>query len=167
MITAEHFIKSLDLQKHPEGGYYREVYRSNELIKKEYLPDRFNGSRCFSTSIYFLLESSDFSAFHRIKSDEIWNFFSGSSITIYILDSSGNLKQIKLGSNINNNEHFQLTVLYGCWFAAKVNEPLSYSLVGCTVSPGFDFEDFEMGNRKELTEIYPQHKSIIEELTVK
>ena len=129
-MTAEELIKILCLQKHPEGGYFREVYRSDEIIDKNALSERFNGSRNISTSIYFLLKSGDKSDFHRIKSDEIWHFYSGSSLTIYIINKEGNLNKVKLGCDPSNDELFQYTVPKECWFAAEVNEQDSYALVG-------------------------------------
>jgi hypothetical protein len=162
---AAYWIEKLRLSPHPEGGYYVETYRSPELMQKDRLPNRFKGSRCFSTAIYFLLEGNQFSAFHRIKSDEIWHFYAGSSLTLYIIDLGGNLSAIKLGSDFEKDETFQVLIKMGCWYGAVVNDPTSYSLVGGTVAPGFDFNDFEMGDRKKLIEWYPRHKSIIEKLT--
>jgi uncharacterized protein len=153
------------LEKHPEGGYYRETYRSEETIDKEHLPERFNGSRSFSTAIYFLLKGNDFSAFHRIRQDELFHFYDGSSLTIHVIDSSGNYLEIKLGRNIKNGEVLQATIKAGWIFGASVNASNSYSLVGTTVSPGFDFDDFELLGRNQLIKLYPKHKDINEKLT--
>jgi predicted cupin superfamily sugar epimerase len=162
---AAYWIKKLQLSEHPEGGYYKETYRSPELIEGDCLPKRFGGPRCFSTAIYFLLEGDQFSAFHRIKSDEVWHFYTGSSLTLYIIHLNGELSEIKLGSNFEEGEMFQAVIKAGCWYGARVNDPNSYSLVGGTVAPGFDFKDFELAERKKLIELYPQHRSIIEKLT--
>ncbi len=166
-MSAEFWIKSLQLLKHPEGGYYKETYRSPEQIDNSALPERFNGSRSFSTGIYFLLNSSEFSAFHRIQSDEMWHFYSGSSLHVYVIDPSGKMKTLKLGSDYENGEVFQAVVQAGCWFASRVNDLRAdaYSLVGCTVAPGFDFKDFEMADRSKLTQEFPQYKDLIESLT--
>lgn len=164
--SAKYWIKKLNLSKHPEGGYFREVYRSKEFINKKSLPERYTSFRSFSTSIYFLLESHEFSAFHRIKSDEIWHFYNGSPLSLFIIEKSGVLKKIKLGRTPENNEVFHAVIGKGNWFAAKVNEPDSFSLIGCTVAPGFDFEDFELGKKNKLVELYPQHSDIIESLTI-
>ncbi|RMF60538.1 MAG: cupin domain-containing protein [Calditrichaeota bacterium] len=165
MKPAGYWIDILKLQPHPEGGYYREIYRSNEIVKKEHLPERFNGDRCLATSIYFLLEGNDFSSFHRLKSDEIWNFYTGSSLTIYSIHPNGILTQIFLGDDYEAGEVFQAVVPAGCWFAARVNVSNSYSLVGCTVAPGFEFDDFELGKREQLLKQFPQHQQLIRQFT--
>jgi len=161
--TANSIIKELKLKKHPEGGYFSEVYRSEEAIKKKHLPNRFSGDRNFSTSIYFLLTQKDFSSFHRLKADEVWHFYSGSPLNIYVIQKNGRLKKITLGKN----HLYQSVIRAGQWFAAEVSKPKSYSLVGCTVSPGFDFRDFELGECSKLSELYPKHKSLINRLTIK
>ncbi len=165
MRSKEYFIEKLGLIKHPEGGWYKEVYRSGETVKAGHLPSRYSGDRCFGTSIYFLLDSDDFSAFHKIKSDEIWHFYSGSPLNIYYFDSSGKFNEVVLGDNPENNECMQFVIPGGCWFGAKVKDINSFSLAGCTVAPGFDFEDFELGKREKLISIYPDSKKIICELT--
>lgn len=164
-LKAQYWIQKLNLNKHPEGGYFRETYRSKELISAEFLPERYNGDRCFSTSIYFLLESEDISAFHRIKSDEVWHFYYGSSITIFSIDPDGMLFKIKLGTDLENGELFQAHLKAGNWFGAKVTDPDSFALVGCTVAPGFEFKDFELGNRKTLLNLFPRHSEVIKLLT--
>lgn len=162
MYHPAHFwINKLQLIKHPEGGYYREVYRSAEFVHKKNLPDRYSSFRSFSTSIYFLLESNEFSAFHRLKSDEIWHFYEGSAITIVILFPEGEIKKVTLGRNVDKNESYQTLIPKGCWFAAQVNQSESFSLVGCTVAPGFDFEDFEIGRKESLINLFPEFAGII------
>ncbi|MEI6822226.1 MAG: cupin domain-containing protein [Bacteroidota bacterium] len=161
MKDANYWINHLQLLKHPEGGYYKEVYRSEELINQNHLPNRFNGDRCFCTAIYFLLQKNDFSAFHRIKSDETWHFYQGTSLTLYMIDESGVLTSSILGNNPENNESLQITIPQNTWFAAHVNDKSSYTLTGCTVAPGFDFADFELGKRNELINLFPQHKEVI------
>jgi predicted cupin superfamily sugar epimerase len=165
MKTAEYWIEKLNLQKHPEGGYFNETYRNNEIIKKDYLPDRYDGDRCFSTLIYFLLKGNEVSQFHKLKSDEILHFYTGSSLTIHILDKEGNYLKILLGSNFEKGEVFHTIIPKGSWFGAEVNDKNSFSLIGCTVTPGFDFKDFEVGEKKKLLSMYPEHKMIIQKLT--
>ena len=165
MKTAEYYIKVLELEKHPEGGWFKEVYRSAEEVAKEHLPERFSGSRHHSTSIYFLLTSDTFSAFHRIKSDELWHFYEGTKVTIYMIDNAGNFSEISLGKDIENGELLQYAVPHGVWFGAKVNSADSFCLVGCTVAPGFHFDDFELGDRKVLLKMFPEHKEIIKNLS--
>ena len=165
MKDFHYYIKKLGLVKHPEGGWFKEVYRSSEVIKKEYLPPRFHGERHHSTSIYFLLTSDTFSAFHRIHSDELWHFYAGSPVTVYMIDEGGKYSEVILGSDPEEGEVFQFAVPAGVWFGAMVNVPDSFTLIGCTVAPGFHFDDFSLGKREELTLNYPQHKDIIEKLT--
>jgi len=162
---SKYWIEKLQLQRHPEGGYFKEIYRSYEIIKKESLPERYSDERNFSTSIYFLLEKNDVSLFHRLKSDEIWHFYSGTSLTLYIIDKNGFLKKIVVGDNPDNGEVLQTVIKNGNWFAAKVNNPDSYSLIGCTVSPGFSFNDFELAKREDLIKLFPDHSDIIKMFT--
>jgi uncharacterized protein len=165
MNTAKEIIKVLGLQPHPEGGYFKETYRSEGLIENECLPSYFNGARNYSTCIYFLLTSDSFSAFHRIKQDEIWHFYQGSPIVLYLISDKGNYSEVSIGNELSKGQIPQYVVPGGYWFAAKVANQNSYSLVGCTVSPGFDFTDFELPTRKQLCDLFPEHKSIIAEMT--
>lgn len=164
MQPATYWIDKLQLTPHPEGGFFKETYRSNEQVDKDHLPLRFGGTRSFSTAIYFLLRSQDRSLFHRIKSDEIWHHYAGSSLTIYVLTETG-LTTYKLGTSLENGESVQVVIPANCWFGAMVNEPDSYVLAGCTVSPGFDFHDFELAHRADLLHAFPQQKHVIEMLT--
>jgi uncharacterized protein len=164
MKKAEYWIDRLNLLAHPEGGFYKETYRAEESIAVEALPQRFNGKRNFATSIYFLLRSEDCSMFHRIKSDELWHYHAGSSLSIYAL-IDGKLEVYKLGSNPEQGESLQVVIPANCWFGAKVHVENSYVLAGCTVSPGFDFNDFELAKRNELLLMYPEHAEIIIKLT--
>ena len=165
MINADYWIEKLDLERHPEGGYFKETYRSNEVILKDALPERFNGKRVFSTCIYFLLTPQEYSAFHAIQQDEVWHFYAGSSLTIHIIDLNGGYNALKLGRNIEKGDSFQAVVPAGCWFAAAVNDSAAYALVGCTVAPGFDFADFKLADRASLAKLYPAHRKIIEKYT--
>jgi predicted cupin superfamily sugar epimerase len=165
MKDAGYWIKNLELIEHPEGGYFREIYRSPEAISKDSLPTRYEGDRSFSTSIYFLLIQEQFSAFHRLKSDELWHFYLGSPLAIHIIDEDGNYSTAKLGKDFEKGEVFQTAIKAGSWFGAAADDVSSYSLVGCTVAPGFDFADFELGDREELSKRYPEHRAIIERLT--
>jgi len=160
---ATQYIKQLQLKKHPEGGYYKEVYRSGEIILPSHLPKRYKSLRNFSTSIYFLLEGKQFSAFHLLQSDELWHFYDGSKVLLYIIDQKGNLTIKKLGRS--KDCELQLTIEKQNWFAAEVENKKSFSLFGCTVSPGFDFDDFKLGKRIELIGKFPKHKNIIDRLT--
>ena len=157
-------ITKYQLLPHPEGGYYKETYRSNVLINKEALPEDFGGDRNCSTAIYFLLEQGNFSAFHRIKSDESWHFYAGQALLIYVIDQEGKFETIKLGNDILNGEVFQAVVPANSWFASEPAPTSSYSFVGCTVSPGFDFADFELATKEELSKLYPTEIDLITRL---
>lgn len=163
-LSYQKIVKQLDLLPHPEGGFYKETYRSKGIIPKNALP-HFKGDRSYCTSIYFLLTSDNFSGFHRIKQDEIWHFYSGSPLAVHVIDQEGIYTKHLVGINMEKGEFPQLTVPANCWFASSVEKENSFSFVGCTVAPGFDFEDFELAKRKELTAIYPQHEKIIKLLT--
>ncbi len=164
MKPAEYWIEHLGLIAHPEGGFYMETYRSDEVIPHRGLPKRFEADRNFSTAIYFLLRSQDRSMFHRIKSDELWHYHSGGSLSIYVL-THDKLITHTLGTEIEKGQTLQVIIPANCWFGAKVNESNSYTLAGCTVAPGFDFQDFELGKRTDLLKEFPQHSRIIEMLT--
>lgn len=163
--SAKQWRKVLGMNPHPEGGFYRQNYRSAEWILEDHLPRRFNGPRTFSTAIYFLLEGDDFSAFHRIRQDEIWHFYSGSALIIHEIDLHGNYQTTRIGADWRRNEFPQAVIPAGHLFGATVSDSNGYALAGCTVAPGFEFDDFELPRRPELVQQYPQHRSIIESLT--
>jgi predicted cupin superfamily sugar epimerase len=164
---AAFWIEHLDLRPHPEGGYYRETYRATESIAWDGLPARFSGPRAFSTAVYFLITRDAFSAFHRIRSDELWHFYAGSAVTLAILDAggAGTLATASLGRDPTRGETPQAVIPAGAWFAAEVAPPGDFALVGCTVAPAFDFADFELAARADLLRAYPQHRGVIERLT--
>ena len=164
MNTIENLVEKLGMKPHPEGGWYVETYRSGETINRTALPKRFTGDRCFSTAIYFLVPAGVFSAFHRIRSDECWHYYEGVPLGIYVINAIGELSIIKLGKNMDEGEVFQAMVPAGCWFASMPFSEDGFSFVGCTVSPGFDFEDFELAERETLTAIFPMHKNLIDRL---
>lgn len=165
-MQASDFIRAYHMLPHPEGGFYAETYRAGEVIRQSALPDRFGGDRPFSTAIYFLLENEHRSALHRIQSDEVWHFYAGGPLLIYVIEpESGALSTIRLGNRPGQGEVFQAVVPAGSWFGAKpVGEAgaPSFSLVGCTVAPGFDFADFTLANPTDLLTQLPQHRDIIE-----
>ncbi len=163
--TAKYWIDALNLKPHPEGGYFGEVYRSGEQITREALPERYTKAHAFATSIYFLLPGDQFSALHRLKSDEIWHFYLGSPVKISMILADGTLAERTLGPNPDNGQAFQTVIPHGCWFGARVLDVSGFALMGCTVAPGFEFDDFELGKRSELLKQFPQHKAIIQTLT--
>ncbi|ABK18447.1 protein of unknown function DUF985 [Syntrophobacter fumaroxidans MPOB] len=162
---AAYWIKKLGLSVHPEGGYFVQTFKSAEMIQGAGLPDRYGGPRAFASFIYYLLESNDFSCLHRLKSDEVWHYYAGSSLTLFIIDERGNLLQKKLGNDPEKGQSFQVFIRHGHWFGAIVDDSGSFTLAGCTVAPGFEYEDFKLGNRRELVELFPEHRFIIERLT--
>jgi uncharacterized protein len=191
-VDAKYWIEKLGLEAHPEGGYFRQTYKSELRIVPEASgrahaiakggarmgQPGFHGSRSASTAIYFLLEGENFSAFHRLRSDEMWHFYLGSPLVVHVLDPAGEYSSILLGGNPKTGQVFQAVVRAGCWFAAELGqkpdfsqdpsgvEPPPYALVGCTVAPGFEFEDFEMARREELQARYPDEKEMIQRLTL-
>ncbi|MDY6904930.1 MAG: cupin domain-containing protein [Thermodesulfobacteriota bacterium] len=162
---AQAIIDALEMKPHPEGGYYTETYRSDEDIAHQALPERFPGDRALGTAIYFLLTSADISCFHRIRTDEIWHFYTGSPLDIHLLNTDGGYQKIRMGTDIANNERPQAVIPHGQWIGASVVEPDSFTLVGCTTCPGFEFDDFEMADRQCLLSNYPRHQGIIRRLT--
>jgi uncharacterized protein len=166
MRNAEYWIEKLQLLPHPEGGYFREMYRCADIIPGKALPHRFAGARSFSTAIYFLLKSGQISVLHRIHSDELWHFYQGSAVTLQLIHPTGERQTLHLGSDPEKSESLQIVVPAGCWFGACVDALQSYALVGCTVAPGFDFQDFYLGKREDLLKQYPQHLQVIEQFTI-
>jgi len=155
---ANQLVKKLRLKRHPEGGYFRHTYSADTMVNVL----GYEKPRCISTAIYYLLADHQFSAFHRVKSDELWHHYIGGSLTLYEIDD-GKLLKIKMGKD--RGEKPQVAIKANTWFAASLQRKNSYCLLGCTVSPGFDYEDWELGKRNELVTLYPQHKVIIEKYT--
>lgn len=162
MDTAEYWIKKLDLKPHPEGGFYKETYRSIYEIEKKRLPKGYPDNRKLSTCIFYLLRSGEISKFHRLRSDEIWFYHKGSALKVIILDKEGKKHVHFLGSNSEKPEQFQLFIPAGVIFAAEVTEPESYSIFSCVVTPGFEFDDFELFDKNDLIQAYPKHYNLIE-----
>ncbi|MCH6266892.1 cupin domain-containing protein [Neobacillus citreus] len=160
-------VKNLGLEHHPEGGYYKRTFESSEQISDQELTVNYNEKRKLYTSIYFVLTSDEVSHFHRLKSDELWYFHGGSSLTIHIIHENGEYEEIRLGLNFNNGEVPQALVPKNAIFGSSVMEKETCSLVGCMVSPGFDFQDFELFTQDELLQKYPQHREIILKLAYK
>lgn len=128
---SDYWIKHLELQAHPEGGYYKETYRSKGTTVTPH------GIRNHSTAIYFLLEKGNFSAFHKIKSDELWHFYTGDPLSVYIIHPNATLEEIQLGLNPEKGQCPQAVVPANSWFASKVAGEGRFALAGCTVAPGF------------------------------
>lgn len=165
MKDWQYWVSSLNLTQHPEGGYYKEIYKCPQSIDADRLQGEYDGTRRLSTSIYFLLPSGEVSRFHRLKSDELWYYHAGSSVTVHMIDTKGIYREVKLGLDIESGEMPQVIIPRGSIFGATVNAADSFCLVGCMVSPGFDFRDFELLPREGLLKTYPKHKDIILKLT--
>jgi predicted cupin superfamily sugar epimerase len=165
MRNSEYWIQHLNLLPHPEGGFFREMYRSNIGIEQQALPYGYKGARRLCTSIYFLLRSQDISKLHRLKSDEIWYYHFGSSLKIIMIDNEGQKHTKLLGPNSEKSEQFQVEIPAGTIFGAVVTDENSYCLVSCIVAPGFDFGDFELFDREDLLQAYPKHSDFIIKFT--
>lgn len=152
-MSATDWINHLNLRKHPEGGYYKEVFRSNKQV---------DDSKSAVTSIYYLLEKNDRSAFHRLASPEIWYFHAGSPLMLYIIHPNGELESHLMSADISGNQ--QIAIEPGCWFAADIPSRVGYTLVSCAVAPAFTFDDFELGDLQTLVKEYPQHKELLKRL---
>ena len=161
MITVKRLIDIYNLEAHPEGGFYREMYRDEGVIQEESLPAKVKGERNYSTFIYFLLPPGHISKFHKIKSDEIWHFYLGGPLQIVEIDLEGKLIQTVLGNDILKGHKLHHVVPAGHWFGARLMPETGFSLAGCTVSPGFDFEDFKIGDREKLINNFPRHEDTI------
>ncbi|MGB1296418.1 MAG: cupin domain-containing protein [Flavobacteriales bacterium] len=161
----ETLVDRFGLFPHPEGGFYKETYRSLGKISSDSLPQDIEGERNYSTAIYFLLTSESFSAFHRIKQDEIWHFYDGAPLEVHMISPEGVYSMVEVGRDFENGQQPQFMVPAGYWFGSRVKQGGAFSFVGCTVSPGFDFKDFELAEFEKLSQVFPKHTSIIEQLT--
>lgn len=155
----QEIVQAFQLEAHPEGGWYKELYRSDKTTTTA------KGKRNLLTSIYFLLTSENASNFHKIESDEIWYYHEGSSLTVHTLSEDGVYKALKVGNKLSEGEQPQVLVPKGLIFGSTVTEEDSYSLVSCAVAPGFDFQDFKLFSEEELLARYPEHATIIKRLT--
>ena len=158
----DYWKQTLGLQPHPEGGFFAESYRSGE--RHVTADEKFPAQRSFSTAIYFLVPAGEFSALHRIQSDEVWHFYYCMPLEIVVLDR-GALEVKRLGLDLDRGQAPQHVVPRGAWFGASVAAASGYCLVGCTVAPGFDFRDFELARRADLELSHPQHRDLIERYT--
>ena len=164
-MDASGWIARLGLTPHPEGGHYREVYRSAGLIPRACLPPGFGGPRALATSIYYLLRDDVVSLFHRLRSDEVWTFYQGSRLTLAVIRPDGALEEIVLGPHPEEGELLQAVIPAGQWFGAWVAGRGAFALAGCFLAPGFDTDDFELAGRRELLSLYPEHRAAILRLT--
>jgi predicted cupin superfamily sugar epimerase len=168
-MSVEEIVRALGLVAHPEGGYYRETYRAPLVLPHAALTCSHGGPRAASTAIHFLVPRRTFSALHRIASDEVWHFYAGAPLEIVEIDPRGSLRTTRLGNALSAGEIPQHVVPAGVWFGSRVatgsEDRGDHALVGCTVAPGFDFADFELAARRELTARFPEHAALITSLT--
>ncbi len=155
MKSQHYWIKTLELLPHPEGGYFTETYRSSHSHK----------GRASGTAIYFLLPSGKVSHLHRLDAEEMWHFYAGSPLTVHIIDQTGHYSTLSIGNEPDKGQALQAYVPPDVWFGATVDNPESYALVGCTVTPGFEFSGFELADRATLSERFPEHATLISRLT--
>lgn len=157
-FRIDELVAELDLNPHPEGGFFKEMYRSDLKVNTA------SGERSIMTSIYFLLTSDNISKFHQIKSDEMWFYHEGAALTVHIIDEIGQYEKIKVGP-VSEKYKPQQMIPAGAIFGSTVDENDSYALVSCVVAPGFSFEDFKLFSREELLLKFPEHEEIIKKLT--
>jgi predicted cupin superfamily sugar epimerase len=160
-LAKDDLIRRFDLQPHPEGGFFRETYRSTAAVYREGSSE----TRSASTAIYYLLCDGAHSAWHRIKSDEVWHFYAGEPLLVHVLDEAGQLITHRLGNPLTHpGTVFQAVVSAGLWFAAECEDPGTFALVGCTVAPGFEFSEFELAEADVLQRTCPAHDELIARL---
>ena len=165
-MTAEQLIDILKLKPlEIEGGYYFETYRSEKNIASKHLPNRYKSDKSISTAIFYLLTTNTISKMHRLISDEIFHFYLGDPVQMLQLNPNGNSEVIYIGNDILAGQLPQVVAKRGVWQGCKLIKGGNYALMGTTVAPGFEFEDFEDGNKEELVQQFSQHKRLIEELT--
>jgi predicted cupin superfamily sugar epimerase len=167
-MTPEELIAIFDLKPLPqEGGYYSESYRSSDTLLQSALPERYGRDKSASTCIYYMLTAGVFSAFHRLKTDEIYHFYLGDPVELVLLHLDGSLSSVLLGSNILYGQHLQYVVPKGVWQGSALVPGGNVALMGCTVAPGYDADDYEHGHWETLLRQYPAHHAIIMKLTKK
>lgn len=164
-MTAIELVSHFNMTPHPEGGFFTETYRSAGTIARSALPEGYTGDRSFSTAILFLLRQGEYSHLHRIRQDEVWHFHMGGPLRLVSLSPEGVEREILLGTDLVCGHAVQAVVPGGNWFGATPAPGVDFALVGCTVAPGFDFTDFEMGNRQALEQAFPAAQKLVREFT--
>jgi predicted cupin superfamily sugar epimerase len=163
-LQKEDWLTYLNLKPHPEGGWFSEIYRNHELISDTELTTKYSGKRNLATSIYFMLANGNISKLHRLKSDELWYFHYGSQLTVHIF-LKGEYKIITMGTDIGKKQQLQLLIPAGAIFGAEVLETGGYTVLGCMVTPGFHFDDFELVPYNRIIEEYSVYSDLIKKLT--
>jgi predicted cupin superfamily sugar epimerase len=165
MVTAGELIDRLGLGPHREGGFFAESYRAPERLAVNALPPRYSGARALSTAIYYLITPESFSRLHRLRSDELFHFYLGDPVEFLLLPSEGEASTVTMGPDVLAGQTLQLAVRRGTWQGARLLPGGRFALLGTTMAPGFDFDDFEEGRREELVRAFPAFKRRIEELS--
>jgi len=166
MLTAQRVIAALQLVPLPlEGGYYRETYRSADQLVAAALPAHYGRDKAAGTAIYYLLTPDTFSALHRLPTDEIFHFYAGSPVRMLQLLPNREGQQVLLGSDVLTGQRPQVVVPRGVWQGSLLEPGGAFALLGTTMAPGFDFDDYEAGDRAALTAQYPQFGELIRRLT--
>ena len=166
-MNAHEIIKLLGLEPHAEGGFYKETCRSDEKIPHHALPARYQVDKHLYTAIYYLLTPDTISALHRIQTDELFHFYLGDPVSMLWLCPDGCAETKILGNDIAAGQLLQCLVPKGVWQGMCLVEGGRFALMGTTMAPGFDFHDFELGNRGDLIKNYPHHAHLIERFTIK
>ena len=162
---AAHWIRSLELAPHPEGGAYREAWRAAESIAAPALPERFGGARSLGTAIYYLLAAGECSRLHRLQGDELWHLYDGGPLVLHAFHAGVGYRRWVLGRDTSRRQQPLVAVPHGSWFGAELDEGGAFALCGCTVTPGFEYADFELGQRAALLAEYPAQRELIERLS--
>ncbi len=165
MHTAQYWINKLDMIPHPEGGWYHSSYTSDQTMFRHDIAGVSSSERKLWSSIYLLLESDDFTAFHRVRSEEVWYYHCGAPVKIYMISPDGDLIVEELGLDIDKGQRPQILIPKNYALGAERMDQ-AFSMVGVMVSPGFDFDDIKIYDRDELLAMHPQHKALIERLTI-
>ena len=152
-MKAADWIEHLNLRRHPEGGYYREIFRTGKMV---------DGNKPAMTSIYYLLENNEISAFHRLSSPEVWYYHAGYPLMLYVIHPDGRLVTHLMNTDISGEQ--QVVIEPGCWFAAELPSHFGYALVSCAVAPAFTFDNFELGTFDELSKLFPEHEEVLRRL---
>jgi predicted cupin superfamily sugar epimerase len=165
-MTADEVKRVLGLAPHPrEGGWFVQTYGASEMVSLE----RYSGARRTSTAIYYLLESTTFSEMHRLESDEVFHFYAGDAVEMLQLAEGAGThsggRVVLLGNDLAAGQSPQVVVERGVWQGSRLRAGGAWALLGCTVSPGFEYEDYETGGRAELVEKWPEFAEMIGSLT--
>jgi len=166
MLTPQQIVELFGMERlEKEGGYFVETYRARETVPAPALPSRYDSERCLCTAILYLLTSDNFSAMHRLRSDEVFHFYLGDAVTMLMLHPDGRTDTLTLGHDLAAGQRLQVTVPAGSWQGCFVAEGGRFALLGTTVSPGFEIDDFELADRKNLLAAYPGAADLIVRLT--